>query len=107
MRLIHAIESLSLLSGLFVVGIISGLVALPVSRITSPQIRWVILCGFPLLLSYSLYWLPVWGGKPYSYEYKAWALACIGPWTLSGFVVSSVIEDWVQRKLKTKSRADA
>src|ERR1035437_7949354 len=98
MNLASAIQSLSLVSGLFVVGIVSAVVSFPAAWIKIPWLRLGLLYGFPLLFSIALYWSPVWFVGPQSSDYFAWALACIIPWTIAGATVSGFIEDFVQRR---------
>ena len=104
MHLAKLIESMSLFQGIFVVAAISALIAFGTSWIRPSQIRWGFLCGFPVLLSYCLYWLPVWSGVTHSDEYAAWQLVCIIPWSGAGILASSIVADFIQRFLTSKSR---
>ena len=107
MHLAQVLESMSLIQGIFVIAALSALVAFATARIRPPQIRWGFVCIAPVVMSYCLYWLPVWLGVAHSYEYAVWALACIIPWSGAGIVVSTVVADFVQRRLNAKSRPGA
>jgi hypothetical protein len=107
MHLAKLIESMSLFQGIFVIAAISALIAFATSRIRPPRIRWGVLCGVPVLISYCLYWLPVWSGVTHSDEYAAWQFVCIIPWSGSGILASSIVADYVQRLLGAKSRPSA
>jgi len=103
MRLAQLLESMSLLQGIFVVAAISALIAFATSRIRPSRIRWGFVCGVPVLLSYCLYWLPVWLGATHSDEYAAWQFVCILPWSGAGILSSSIVADFVQSKLSPKA----
>jgi len=104
--MLELIESLSLVSGAFVVTGISIAIALFSGRLKTPAFRWVAVIGAPLLVSSSLYWLPVWLGANSS-EYSAWAFAFILPWSLFGALASLVVVIAVRQYTNAKSRRNA
>src|SRR5579859_2443877 len=72
------LESLSIGSGAVLVAVFSAVLA------------WLGAALVPLVLAYSLYWLPVWLGANPS-EYFSWAFLCIGAWYLAGVVPTVVV----------------
>jgi len=82
-------QSLSLGSGAFLIGLLSVIIVWLLCTVLPrvPHSLWVV--GVPLILAYSLYWLPVWVGSDPS-EYGAWAVLGIGTWFLPGVIVSAV-----------------
>ena len=83
-------QSLSLISASALVAVISAVAALLIGRITSAVARWFAAVLFPFVLSYSVYWMPVWLGANGS-EYSAWALLAVGVPFLAGLVPSAVV----------------
>jgi hypothetical protein len=84
------IESLSLATGALFVAIISGAAALLMARIPHRAARWIVALAFPVVMSYCLYWFPVWRGAN-SAEYSTWALLVVGAWSLAGVASSSAV----------------
>jgi len=84
------IESLSFGSGAALIAIFSALLAWPLCYVRPILARWAGAVLVPLILSYCLYWSPVWLGDNPS-EYSSWALLFIGPWFLAGVIPSAVI----------------
>ena len=83
--------SLSLGSGCVAIAIASSLFAAIIwVRFRSSKARWFFALLTPLVLSYSLYWSPVWLGADPS-EYSSWAILFIGPWFLAGAVSSALV----------------
>jgi hypothetical protein len=83
-------QSLSLTSASVLVAVISGVAALLIGRIGSAVARWFAAVSFPFVLSYSVYWMPVWLGADGS-EYPAWALLGVGVPFLAALVPSAVV----------------
>jgi len=52
---------------------------------------WLLPLAAPLVVSYSLYWLPVWMGSNDVDQYGAWALLFIIPWYLAGAGTSAYV----------------
>jgi hypothetical protein len=84
------VQSLTLPSGAVVVGLASALLAFVWVRLPTPTLRWLLALIVPLVISYSLYWLPVWRGVSSS-EYSTWAPSFIAPWHAVGAVMSSLV----------------
>ncbi len=81
------LNSLSLQSGALVVAIASAILSVLVARLRVTVARWTVAVTTPLVLAYSLYWLPVWlGDSPM--EYRAWAPLFIVPWYVAGVMAS-------------------
>ena len=89
-------QSLSLTSASLLVAVISATAALLIGRITSTVARWFAAILFPFVLSYSVYWMPVWLGADGS-EYLAWALLGVGVPFLAGLLPSAVVTFVVTR----------
>lgn len=89
-------QSLSLTSASLLVAVISAVAALLIGRITSAVARWFAAVLFPLVLSYSVYWMPVWLGADGS-EYLAWALLGVGVPFLAGLLPTAVVTFVVAR----------
>jgi hypothetical protein len=84
------IESLSLGSGAALIAIFSALLAWPLCYVRPTLARWVGAILVPFVLSYCLYWSPVWlGGNPD--QASSWALLFIGSWFLAGAIPSAVV----------------
>jgi len=84
------VQSLTLQSGAVVVAFASALLAFVWIRLPTPTLRWLLALSIPLVISYSLYWLPVWRGANSS-EYSTWAPLFIAPWYVVGAVMSSFV----------------
>lgn len=93
------INSLSLGSGALVVAIISGLMAVGLSRIKSKKIVWVTGIIVPFLIAHLLYWAPIYfyGSNPS--EYSSWSGIFITPWYAAGLIIS-ILVFFITRKLK-------
>ena len=105
--MLELIKSLSLVSGTFVVVGVSVALAFAWARIPNAVLCWFAALGTPFLLSYCLYWTPVWLGASRS-EYSAWAGVAIVPWWLIGGIASAIIVSIVRRYIRTRAqRADA
>ena len=89
-------QSLSLTSASLLVAVISATAALLIGWITSTVARWFAAILFPFVLSYSVYWMPVWLGADGS-EYLAWALLGVGVPFLAGLLPSAVVTFVVTR----------
>src|ERR1035437_10397545 len=84
------LESLSLGSGAVVIAVCSSLLTGLWLCARSVRSAWLIALLAPLVLSFCLYWLPVWLGANAS-EYFSWAPLFIGMWFLAGAVPSAVV----------------
>jgi hypothetical protein len=84
------VDSLSLVSGSVVVALISVALTVALARISRVILYPVWAVVVPLVISYCLYWLPVWLGNDPS-EYGAWSGLVVGVWFVAGAVPSSVI----------------
>jgi Flp pilus assembly protein protease CpaA len=58
----HFVESLSLGSGAAIVAVLSALLTWVLFKRTRGREVWLLPLAAPLVVSYSLYWLPVWMG---------------------------------------------
>jgi len=82
------VDSLSIGSGAILVALLSaGVVWLLCSAVPSAS-RSLWVYTVPLVIAYSLYWLPVWLGNDPS-EYGAWALVVVTPWFIAGAMSSA------------------
>ena len=68
-----------------------------VGWIGSAVARWFVAVLFPLVLSYSVYWAPVWLGSDDVAQYDAWQVLGVGAPFLAGLVVSVVVTFLVTR----------
>ena len=88
--LLDLLKSLSLESGALVVALASAGLSVVAARLRVPGARWTVAGTVPLLLAYSLYWLPVWlGDSPM--EYRVWAPLFIVPWYMAGVAASLMV----------------
>ena len=87
----NVIESLSLVSGAAVVAVVSVLLTLVLSRYVRGRMVCSLPLGVPLVVSYSLYWSPVWMGANDEAQFGAWAVLFIVPWYLAGAVTSAFV----------------
>jgi hypothetical protein len=78
------------MSGAGLVMLVSAILAVPSAWIPSRAGAWILALGVPLLIAYSLYWLPFWMGAD-DLEAGAWAELFIIPWYFAGAVVSSFV----------------
>lgn len=81
---------LTFTSGLFFVGILSGVSAIFYIRIKSIHIRYFFIVAAPFYISYSLYWIPASGHEGNS-EYSAWEFIFVIPWFLVGLISSIAV----------------
>jgi hypothetical protein len=94
-----------MLFGALGVVLVSAILAFVWTRIRSTPLRWLLALSVPLVISYSLYWSPVWLGADSS-EYSAWAPLFIVPWYIAGAAMSSLViylVDWRQRRRTNQS----
>jgi len=91
-KIIHAgemktfIQSLSLTSGAGLLAIVSAAVVWVLCYVFPLSLRklWIVIV--PLILSYCLYWSPVWFfGEP-SQEYHTWMILFLVSWSLPGWL---------------------
>jgi hypothetical protein len=83
-------ESLSLGSGAILIALLSVAIVWPLCSVLSGALRWLSVIVVPLVLAYSLYWLPTWLGSDAS-DYGAWEGLCVGAWFLAGAIPSAAI----------------
>ena len=88
--MLDSLESLSIGSGAGLVMVASALLAVVWAQVPSRIVAWLLALGVPLIVSYSLYWLPFWLGAD-SLEAGAWAGLFIVPWYFAGAAVSSIV----------------
>ena len=100
------IESLSWTSGFFVVAVLSAVFALFTGRLQFAALRWVAGALGPIVISYCLYWSPVWLGADSS-EYWSWSGVFVIPWSLVGILASVAVMIGVRQHLKGKHVQDA
>ena len=84
------LPSPTLQAGAALVALVSAILALVWARLSSPSLKWGLALGTPLVLSYSLYWLPTWQGAD-PFEYSTWAPIFIGSWYIAGAAAASLI----------------
>ena len=96
------IESLSWTSGFFVVAAISAVIALFTGRLHAAPLRWSAIVITPSIVSYCLYWSPVWLGAGSS-EYSSWSGAFVIPWSAVGILASVPVVIGVRQYLKAKN----
>ncbi|HEY4414923.1 MAG TPA: hypothetical protein VGO57_04445 [Verrucomicrobiae bacterium] len=84
------IDSLSLGSGAALIAVVSGLLAWPLGYVRKSGVRWGSALILPGILSYCLYWSPVWLGANSS-GYFSWAPLFVGAWSLAGVVSSGTV----------------
>ncbi|HSY48808.1 MAG TPA: hypothetical protein VLC46_08360 [Thermoanaerobaculia bacterium] len=84
------VDSLSLTSGAALIAGMSFIAALALVPVRNVAVRWTTALAIPVLLSYSLYWLPVWLGSN-SAEYSAWAPLFLVGWSVSGAVAACFV----------------
>jgi len=85
------IDYLSWQSGFPVVMAMSAVLALFSRRLQPAPLRWFVGVIAPIVISYCLYWSPVWLKGHSSSEYSSWEGLFVVPWSLAGFVVFVVI----------------
>jgi hypothetical protein len=88
--MLEFLHTLSLESGALLVGLVSALLSVVWSSLSSSKLGWFLVLLTPLVVSYSLYWSPVWLGDSPS-EYSSWSGLFIGPWFVAGVVASVVV----------------
>jgi Flp pilus assembly protein protease CpaA len=85
------VESLSLGSGAGIVAALSALLTWVLFKLPRGRAVWLLPLALPLLISYSLYWLPVWMGAGDVAQFGAWAVLSILPWYLVGACTSACV----------------
>ncbi|MCP4199113.1 MAG: hypothetical protein GY762_18365 [Proteobacteria bacterium] len=89
-------------SGVILLALYSGLLALGLGRIQEATHRWSALLFVPFLLAYFFYWGPVWlSGGDTAGEFAMWQLLFIGPWFVSG-ACSSLIVGWIVARVRMR-----
>jgi hypothetical protein len=83
-------QSLSLASASALVAVVSAVAAFLVARISSALARWCAAMLLPHVLSYCVYWMPVWLGADSS-EYFSWEILGVGVPYLAGLVASVLV----------------
>jgi hypothetical protein len=90
MPMLELFRSVSFGTGTLMIVCISSIVAFVLANIPNSVLKWGLSVAVPYTLSYCLYWAPVWlGAEPY--EYSAWELVFVIPWSLFGFIASAVV----------------
>lgn len=82
-------------AAIIVAGLSLGVVWLLCSKL-SVRFGALWAVAIPLIIAYSLYWLPVWLGDDPS-EYGAWSFIII-PWFFAGFFPSAVMVRILQKR---------
>jgi hypothetical protein len=94
-------QSLSLTWTSVLVAGVSGIAALFFGRIRRSGVRWAAAALVPFVLSYCIYWMPVWlGADGDRAQYSAWELLCVGAPFLAGLVASSLVTLIITRYAK-------
>ena len=94
-------QSLSLTSASLLVAVLSAVAALLIGRVGSVVARWFAAVLFPLVLSYCVYWIPVWlGADGDRAQYSVWQLLGVGAPFLAGLVASCLVTLVVTRYAK-------
>jgi hypothetical protein len=101
--MIDSLQSLSLQSCAAIVALVSALLAFVWARFPSGVASWLFALLMPLVISCSLYWLPVFMGAD-AYEYAAWAPIFIVPWYVAGAIASSLVVLLFRGHAKRRSR---
>ena len=91
------LNSLSIGSRAGLVALVSALLAVAYAQLSSQRAVWILNLGMPFIVSYSLYWSPVWLGAD-SLEYGAWAPLFIVPWYLAGLLVSTIVVSLFEKR---------
>jgi len=92
------IQSLSLGTGALLIAVVSSVSVWLLCRISPVQVWkvWVVL--LPAVLTYCLYWSPVWLlGEPRS-EYSVWQFVFYIPWFLAGAIPSALTVRFFQTR---------
>ena len=88
--MVETIDSLSLESAAAIIAAISVGLAFIWARIRRKLWRRFASIWVPFLLSYTLYWSPVWFGHGDRAQFAAWAPLFIVPWFAAGAVASTL-----------------
>ena len=72
------------------VAVCSAIIAWPVCFVRPAVLRWGVAIFVPFVLSYCIYWLPVWRGANPS-EYSSWEALGIGAPFLAGLIASILV----------------
>jgi hypothetical protein len=72
------------------VAVCSAIIAWPVCFVRPAVLRWGGAIFVPFILSYCIYWLPVWRGANPS-EYSSWEALGIGAPFLAGLIASILV----------------
>lgn len=75
-------------TGIIVLGLVSFFSSYFVLKIKNDSMRIILVLVAPFIMSYSLYWVPVWlsEAKDKSGEFSAWSTAFIGPWAFVSYL---------------------
>jgi hypothetical protein len=97
------LESLDIFSAAIIIAVLSvGVVWLLCSKLSMRfGALWAVLV--PLIVAYSIYWLPVWLGSD-PLEYGVWSFIII-PWFFAGFFPSAVLVRTLQKR-RAKQNAE-
>ena len=88
--MLDLLQSLSIESGALIIACASAVCAIVWARIALWSLKWSLALGTPAVLSYVLYWSPVWLGANPS-EYSGWAPLLISTWFTAGVIPSVVV----------------
>jgi len=98
--MVEKIDSLSLALAAAIIAAISAGLALIWARIRQKYWRRIVSLAVPFVLSYSLYWTPVWFGHGDRDSFAAWAPLFILPWFAAG-AVSTVLTIFLIGKIRS------
>jgi len=92
------VQSISLGSGAVLIAVLSVSVVWLLCSVLPVAFHWLWVVIVPLLLAYSLYWLPVWLGSDDVAQYDAWQVLGVGAWFLAGAIPSTVLVAVLQKR---------
>jgi hypothetical protein len=97
-------QSFSLGGGALLIAVVSALLACLLARVRSAAVRWTAAVVLPFILSYCLYWAPVWLGATGD-QYFSWVFLGVGVGWVAGVIASAIVILVLGRRQNTQRPA--
>ncbi len=93
--MVRFIQSLSLGSGALLIAIVSSASVWFLGQVAPSRLRKLWVIAIPAILTFCLYWFPVWfAGEP-ALEYHTWQFVFYVLWFLAGAIPSALVVRFV------------
>ncbi len=96
--MVRFIQSLSLSSGALLIAIVSSSSVWLLGQVSPSRLRKLWVIAVPAVLTFCLYWFPVWFADEPALEYHAWQFVFYVLWFLAGIIPSALVVRFVLKR---------